>query len=211
MAHIVVGIDSNKSSSADIEYRNTVAKALEKAGHTVEKLNRGPNYFAKYSYGNEGKNPKGKIGIYLIAAGTYSIADFYYGAAKSGGSFKYAYFGIRGDLGVRPHSQSEFESAKIGADADCPSSLCSHIKGLTFPQMNSKLKDKCQIVFGKNADEMGEALVKAIGGDTSSSSSSDSSKNSGSSAKESIQKLLKHWDGEVECRIIGDQIGRAHV
>ena len=202
MAHIVIGVDKNKSPSEDVAFQSDVAKALEKAGHTVEKLERDPNAFATYSYENKAK---GKIGIYIIAAGTYSIADFYYGAAKNGGSFKYAYFAIRGDLGVRPHNQSEFESSKIGADADCPAYLCAHIKGMTFPEMNKKLKDKCQIVFGKTGKEMGEALVKAIGGD-SSDSSDDSKKSSGSSAKECVQKLLKHWDGEVECRIIGNRV-----
>lgn len=203
MATIVVGVDKNKSPSEDIAFRNAVAKALEKAGHKVEKLERDPNAFATYSYENKAK---GKIGIYLIAAGTYSIADFYYGAAKNGGSFKYAYFGIRGDLSVRPHNMSEFESSKVGADADCPDYLCAHIRGMTFPQMNNKLKDKCQIVFGKSGEAMGEALVKAIGGDTSSSSSSDSKQSSGSTCKEAVQKLLKHWDGEVECRIIGNRV-----
>jgi len=203
MAHIVIGVDKNRSPSEDVAFQNDVAKALEKAGHTVEKLKRDPNEFAKYSYANKAK---GKIGIYLIAAGTYSIADFYYGASKNNKSFKYAYFGIRGDLGVRPHSQSEFESAKIGADADCPSSLCSHIKGMTFPEMNKKLKDKCQIVFGKTGKEMGEALAKAIGGGTDSSSDSDKKSSSGGSVKEAIQKLLKHWDGDVECRIIGNRV-----
>ena len=202
MSTIVLGCDTN---SNDKKFQSDVAKVLEKAGHTVEKLTIGPNYFAKYSYGNEGKNPKGKIGIYLIAAGTYSIADFYYGAASNNKSFKYAYFGIRGDLSVRPHNQSEFESAKIGADADCPASLCAHIKGMTFPAMNKKLKDKCQIVFGKTGKEMGEALVKAMGGETSASDSKKESSSS-SSAKECIQKLLKHWDGEVECRIIDDKV-----
>lgn len=207
MAHIVVGIDRNKSSSEDIKFRDTVASALKKAGHSVEKLQRGPNFFAKYSYGNEGKNPKGKIGIYLIAAGTYSIADFYYGAAKNGASFKYAYFGIRGDLGVRPHNMSEFKSAKIGADADCPSSLCAHIKGLTFPQMNKKLKDKCQIVFGKNAEEMGKALVEAIGGGSSESNKDNTKKvGQGGTIKDALQKLLTYWDGEVECYIRGDEV-----
>ena len=104
MATIVIGVDKNLSPDEDYAFQNAVGDVLEKAGHTVEKLEREPNAFATYSY--EGK-ASGKIGIYLIAAGTYSIADFYYGAASGGGSFKYAYFGIRGDLGLRPHNKSE--------------------------------------------------------------------------------------------------------
>ena len=202
MSTIVIGVDRNNSPSNDIAFQNAVAKALEKAGHNVEKLEREPNAFASYSYSNKAK---GKIGIYLIAAGTYSIADFYYGAASGGGSFKYAYFGIRGDLSVRPHSQSEFESAHIGADADCPASLCAHIKGMTFPQMNEKLKDKCHIVFGKTGEAMANEIIKAMGGDTTDSSSKSKS-SSGSTIKEALKKAVSPWDGEVEIRLVGDTV-----
>ena len=86
MSTIILGCDRNGMS--DREYQSTVAKILEKAGHTVQKLEIDPNAFASYSYSNKAK---GKIGIYLIAAGTYSIADATYGNTH----FKYNYFGIR--------------------------------------------------------------------------------------------------------------------
>ena len=145
----VIGLDKNASPSADHAFQNGVARVLQKAGHTVEKLARDPNEFAKYSYYNS--SAKNKIGIYIIAAGTYSIADYYYGATKTGHTFKYAYFGIRADLGLRPRNQSEFDSSRIGADADCPAWLCAKIKGMTFPEMNNKLKDRVNIVWGTSA------------------------------------------------------------
>lgn len=157
----VIGVDRNNSPSDDIEFQNQVAKVLENAGHKTEKLEREPNAFADYSYH---RNTSGKIGIYIIAAGTYSIADFYYGAASGGGSFKYAYFIIRGDIGKRPESQSEFESARIGADPDCPEWLCSKIRGMTFPEMNNKLKDKVNIVWGKNGTDGANAILNHLGG-----------------------------------------------
>ena len=201
MATIVIGVDKNLSPDEDYAFQNAVGDVLEKAGHTVEKLEREPNAFATYSY--EGK-ASGKIGIYLIAAGTYSIADFYYGAASGGGSFKYAYFGIRGDLGLRPHNKSEFESSSVGADADCPSELCAHIAGKTFPEINNQLKDKCQAIFGESGQEMGKNILAAMGGEVDSSDSNKES--TGSSIKESLKKAVSKWDGDVEIRLEDDTV-----
>ena len=92
MAQVVLGCDSNGVDDAN--YQSTVASILEKAGHTVEKCAIQSNAFASYSDGSNGKNPKGKIGIYLIAPGTYSIADATYGTSK----FKYNYLVL--DLNV---------------------------------------------------------------------------------------------------------------
>ena len=201
MATIVIGVDKNLSPDEDYAFQNAVGDVLEKAGHTVEKLEREPNAFATYSY--EGK-ASGKIGIYLIAAGTYSIADFYYGAASGGGSFKYAYFGIRGDLGLRPHNKSEFESSSVGADADCPSDLCAHIAGKTFPEINNQLKDKCQAIFGESGQEMGKNILAAMGGEVDSSDSNKES--TGSSIKEALKKAVSKWDGDVEIRLEDDTV-----
>lgn len=201
MATIVIGVDKNLSPDEDYAFQNAVGDVLEKAGHTVEKLEREPNAFATYSY--EGK-ASGKIGIYLIAAGTYSIADFYYGAASGGGSFKYAYFGIRGDLGLRPHNKSEFESSSVGADADCPSELCAHIAGKTFPEINNQLKDKCQAIFGASGQEMGKNILAAMGGEVDSSDSNKES--TGSSIKEALKKAVSKWDGDVEIRLEDDTV-----
>lgn len=201
MATIVIGVDKNLSPDEDYAFQNAVGDVLEKAGHTVEKLEREPNAFATYSY--EGK-ASGKIGIYLIAAGTYSIADFYYGAASGGGSFKYAYFGIRGDLGLRPHNKSEFESSSVGADADCPSELCAHIAGMTFPEINNQLKDKCQAIFGESGQEMGKNILAAMGGEVDSSDSNKES--TGSSIKEALKKAVSKWDGDVEIRLEDDTV-----
>ena len=65
---IVLGCDINQN---DAEYQQTVAGIIEQAGYSVEKLAIEPNAFASYSYDSKAK---GKIGIYLIAAGTFSIA-----------------------------------------------------------------------------------------------------------------------------------------
>ena len=68
MANIVLGCDTNGVNDSGCQ--NTVASILEKAGHKVEKLPIGPNYFASYSYSSRGK---GKVGVYLIAAGLSAL------------------------------------------------------------------------------------------------------------------------------------------
>ena len=201
MATIILGCDTN--GVHDKQFQNTVANALEKAGHTVEKLTIGPNYFASYSYS---KKAKGKIGIYLIADGIFSIADLAFGNTQ----FKYGYIGIRGDLGrPRMKSWNDFNNNPIGRDADC-TSICNKIAGKTYAQMNKmdSVKKKCQITFGATAKEMGENLVKLIGGN--STSGSGSGKSSVSSIKTCIQELLYPWNGDVFCFLLGDtmQIGR---
>ena len=155
MASIVLGCDSNGVNDSGCQ--STVKKILEQAGHTVESLPIAPGPFADYSYSSAGK---GKIGIYLIAAGTNSISDYYYG----GTTFDYAYFAIRGDIpGQSAGTEPGFSTKPIGQDPDC-SYLCSRISGLTFSQMNEKLSDRLKIVGGGTPEEIGQNLVNAIGG-----------------------------------------------
>ena len=202
MAEIVLGCDRNGHN--DAEYQNTVASILEKAGHTVEKTAIEPNAFASYSDGSNGKNPKGKIGIYLIAAGTYSIADATYGTSQ----FKYNYFGIRPECSPN-WDVGDFDTKPIGADSDCPGWLCSKIAGNSFSKINEIVKEKSRVVTGKDATEMGNNLVDALGGSSSSDGDSNDSNSDGGSSgnvKECIQNLLKHWDGDVECVIKGKNV-----
>ena len=198
---VVVGCDTN--SRNDSKVQNTIVKALKKQGHNVEKLKIGPNYFASYDWGNGGKNPKGKIGVYIIADGIYSIADHY----NNSGGFKYAYFVVRGDLGrPRMKSRKHFENNPIGADADCKS-ICNKLKGKTFPQINKIVKKKCWVVFGTTANEMADELIKAMGGSSGSSSDDNVKKvGTGGTIKDALQKLLTYWDGYVECYIRGDKV-----
>ena len=193
MSTIILGCDRNGMS--DREYQSTVAKILEKAGHTVQKLEIDPNAFASYSYSNKAK---GKIGIYLIAAGTYSIADATYGNTH----FKYNYFGIRPECSPN-WTESDFDTKPIGADSDCPASLCAKIKGKSFKKINEIVKERSMVVTGKNATELGNNLVKAMNGEVDSNKSSSSS---GTSIKEALKKAVSGWDGDVEVRLQEDTI-----
>lgn len=204
MASIVLGIDKNLSPSEDMKCMNTVADILTKAGHTVEKLERSPTPFADYSYGKNGKNPKGKIGVYLMAGSLVSVADLHGGNT----GFKYAYFGIRGDASPRFNNKNAFDTKVVNKDSDC-TSICDKYSGMTYPQLNEKCKDKCQCIFGATPKELGDNILSAMGGgtgDSSSGSSEDSSGSNSGNVKECIQNLLKHWDGDVECVIRGKNV-----
>ncbi len=188
MSEIVLGCDYNGMNDSDCQ--NAVAKILEKAGHNVEKLGIGPNQFASYSYSGKAK---GKIGIFLIASGITAIADLYDGNTN----FKYAYFGIRGDLKQpRLSTMDEFNKSPIHKDkhGDCISKSCNSLNGKTYPQMNEVTKSKCIAVFGETCEELGQNIIKAMGGDVSSDGSSSSS----STIKSAICDVMYNWDGEAE-------------
>ena len=196
MSTIVLGCDTNASN--DAKCQNAVAKILKNAGHTVEKLSIGPNSFASYSYS---KKAKGKSGVFLIASGITAIADLYDGNTN----FKYAYFGIRGDLKQpRLSTMSDFKNNPISKDkhGDCISKSCNKLAGKTYPQMNEITKSKCIAVFGTTCDELGNNIVKAMGGDSSSSSS----KSSSSPIRTAIKEVLYGWNGDVECFLRDDTI-----
>lgn len=199
MSYVVVGCDVNQGN--DSEVQNTVAKALEKQGHTVEKLAIKPGPFAAYDWGENGKNPRGKIGVYIIADGIFSIADRY----NNPNGFKYVYFIIRGDLVDRPRmrTRKDFETRPIGADGDC-TGICEKIRGKTFVEIDKIVQKRCRVLFGANAKEMADELIKAMGGETSEKKSKSS--DTGSSIKESLKKAVKKWDGEVEIRLVGDTV-----
>lgn len=197
MATVVVGCDENNGN--DSSFQNAVVSTLEKAGHTVEKLEIQPNAFATYSYESRAN---GKIGVYLIAAGITSIADLYDGNTQ----FKYGYIGIRGDVTSSMSSIDDFNNKPISTDwhGDCTSASCPKFAGKTFPQMNEVIKSKCKVVFGKTGEEMGNTLVKEIGGE--STDSSEKKDTSGSSIKDALKKAVSKWDGDVEVKIVDDTV-----
>lgn len=197
MSTVVVGCDRNNGQ--DSTWQNTLVKELEKAGNTVEKLSIGPNAFASYSYSNKAK---GKIGVFLIAAGLTALCDLYDGNT----SFKYAYFGIRGDIGNGISSMNDFNTKGIHKDhhGDCISKSCNPFNGKTYPEINKITKNKCAAVYGGTPDEMAKNIIKAMGGEVDTSSEGGTA--SAASIKESLKKAVSGWDGEVEIRLIDDTV-----
>ena len=187
---VVVGCDIN--SGQDSAFQNAVCEKLESAGYTVEKLAIAPNPFAAYSYSG---NAQGKYGVYIIAAGTFSIADYHYGANKNKNSFKMAVFPIRTDLNSKLQGDN-WDEFPIGADADYRG-LPRDIVGKTFKQMNEMLKEDVRIVRGNTPEEMAKNVLSALGGKVSD----DNEGSSASSIKDAIKEVMSAWDGEVECYV----------
>ena len=194
MSYVVIGCDIN--SGADHDWQNTVASALEEQGHETEKLAIAPNPFAAYSYSSKAS---GKIGVYIIADGLFSIGDLYYGNT----SFKYAYFLIRGDLGhSKMDSYEDFKNNPIAADADTRGEA-GKLAGKTFPQMNEITKSKCLTVWGGTSPSEGaKNLIKAMGGKVDGGGESSP----GGTVKDALKKVVSKWDGDIEVRIRDDTV-----
>lgn len=143
---IILGCDANTEDDSTVQ--NRIAERLEQEGYPVEKLAIGPNYFASTDYSSKAK---GKIGIYLIASGIFSIADAYYGS----GQFDNYIFGIRGDFGDRGATNFNLP---IRADADC-TSICDKLNGKTFNQMNAMLQPYVAICGGADTDELANNII----------------------------------------------------
>lgn len=148
---IVLGCDANTSDDSTVQ--NHIAERLEQEGYPVEKLAIGPNYFASTDYSSKAK---GKIGIYLIASGIFSIADAYYGS----GQFDNYIFGIRGDFGDKG---ATCFNCPIRADADC-TSICDELDGKTFNQMNAMLQPYVAICGGGSTDELADNIIDWLNG-----------------------------------------------
>ena len=153
MTTVVIGCDSN---GGDQKWKDTINSMLKRSGYKTEVLATAPGPFSVYSYQSRAR---GKIGVYIMADSSFSVADLAYGGTQ----FDYAYFIIRGDLG-RPRMKTlkDFESNPIGKDPDC-TEVCNHLAGLTYVQMNEKTKKKCQCVFGENPEAGGNRLLQAMG------------------------------------------------
>lgn len=143
---IVLGCDANTSDDSAVQ--NQIASRLEAEGYPVEKLQIGPNYFASYDYSS---NAKGKIGIYLIASGIFSIADAAYGS----GQFDNYIFGIRGDFGDKGATCFD---CPIRADTDC-TSICDKLDGKTFNQINAMLEPYVAVCGGGKIDELADNII----------------------------------------------------
>lgn len=143
---IILGCDSNTDN--DLNVQNDIANKLRNAGYSVNLLPIGPNFFAECDYSSYSA---GKIGIYLIASGIFSIGDAAYGS----GQFSNYVFGIRGDFGDRGATNFDIP---IHADADC-NWVCDKLDGKTFNEMNAMLQPYIAICGGANSEELANNII----------------------------------------------------
>lgn len=148
---IILGCDANTSDDSTVQ--NHIAERLEAEGYNVEKLEIQPNAFASYDWSEKAR---GKIGIYLIASGLFSIAD----AWENQNGFDNYVFGIRGDFGDKGATCFD---CPISADADC-TSICDKFNGKTFNQINEIVQPKIAICGGSNTDELANNIINWLNG-----------------------------------------------
>lgn len=150
---VVVACDINNGN--DGAMLGSVCSKLESAGYNVINLGIGPGYFSSYDYSG---SASGKVGVYIMAASTVSVAD-----AMSHQGFDYLVFGIRGDIeGSR--AVSGWDSVAWGQDSDC-TSVCNAWSGNTAQQISEKMGDRGCLVPGSSPEEMANAVLAAVNGE----------------------------------------------
>lgn len=201
MACILLGCDL-QSKSYDQQSQKVVKRILEKAGHKVEVLSIGPN-FTQIAMGK--KSSKGKIAIYMVNGadiGTYK--DFAQGIKQGYYHVKHAYFGLQGYINKKTCSCEGAKSVKLSKAHDdnySSKKYTSDVVGKTTAEV-CEMYPQIDYACGSSREELGNNLVKVIGGEASHNSSSENS----STIKEALKDVLYGWDGDAECFIKGDTV-----
>lgn len=201
MSSIILGCDKNKVSE-DKKTQSIIKKILEKAGHTVTLADVGPGNSQKLM--GKKKN-KGKIIVFLVnGADLQTYKDFYTGMKNGYYHTKYCYFGLQGWINKKTCTCEAAKTVKLKKASDDYSSksFTSDIVGMTTAEVCEKYSDYIAYACGASAEELGNNLVKAMGGETNSTSNS----NSATSIKEALRDVLSGWDGDVECFIRDDTV-----
>lgn len=182
---VVVACDIN--SELDGEVLGTTCATLEAAGYSVINLGIGPGQFSAYDYYGASS---GKVGVYLMAGSTVSIAD----AIDGSGNFDYYVFGLRGDLGLR--STTEFDTKPWGADDDC-TSICDRWVGHTGAEIAQMARDsgKGDVVVGNTPQEIANNVLAAVngenGGGTSTTTTTTEKINVAETYKKAQEEVVK--------------------
>lgn len=206
MASILLGCDNNDVST-DKKTQSVVKSALEKAGHKVKVLDVGSNNTQTAMLKS---SSKGKIAIYLVnGADLQTYKDFAQGIKQGYYHVKYAYFGLQGWISPSTCSCKGAKTAKLkrAHDDESSPSYTKELVGMTTEQVCNKYKNQINYACGSSRKELADNLVAVIGGKSNTDDSKLSKKVSqGGTIREALQKLLTHWDGQVECYIRGDEV-----
>ena len=203
MTSYCVGCDNIVGGEKNII--DKVAKVLEKAGNTCERLNVGPNYVQSKGLSS---SSKGKVAVFIVGGsdiGTY--IDFRDGL-KNGGYYHYkfiwfAFCSWTAKTWITGEDLKNKPLVRAHDDNFSSQSSIAPYLGKSADYFFSKNKDKMNYVYGQSPEELAQ---KILGGGTTADDKNKSKEGGGSNVKDCIQKLLKHWDGDVECYIRGDEI-----
>lgn len=200
MTDYCVGCDN--INGKEKSYISKIAKVLREKGNNVEELSVGPNFVQSKGLSS---SSKGKTAVFIVGGsdiGTY--VDFKQGLESGYYHYKYIWFAFASWTASTWITCKELKNrALVRAHDDnfsSSSSLSAYI-GKSADYFFSKNKAKMNYVCGQSPEELAQKILG--GGD---SKNEDSKSGSGSNVKDCIQKLLKHWDGDVECYIRGDEI-----
>lgn len=195
-------IDGKENSRID-----ALVKALEKNGHTATNGGVGPNTVQSHGLGN---SAKGQIGVFIVGgsdAGMY--VDFRDGLKRGYYHYKYMYVVFASetattDKWITCNGLANTPLVRAWDDNYSGSSIES--VGKSAKSYFDANKEYISYACGPKGCSFDDVIQNFLTGSNAGSSSSEKKESSGSTAKESIQKLLTHWDGEVECFIRGDRV-----
>ena len=158
---VVVGCDRNNGN--DWALQDAVVGKLRGAGYNVEQLPVDSNEFANYDWN---RSAKGKVGVYIMASSTISIAD---AMSSPGHGFDYYVFANR-DNELGRGSISGWNSKPWGRDGDC-NSVCNGWAGLTSAQIVEKMGSRGTMVYGDGNAGMANAVLAAVNGESTTAGS----------------------------------------
>ena len=158
---VVVGCDRNNGN--DWALQDAVVGKLRSAGYNVEQLPVDSNEFANYDWN---RSAKGKVGVYIMASSTISIAD---AMSSPGHGFDYYVFANR-DNELGRGSISGWNSKPWGRDSDC-NSVCNGWAGLTSAQIVEKMGSRGTMVYGDGNAGMANAVLAAVNGESTTAGS----------------------------------------
>lgn len=201
MTSYIIGCDNIVGHSTDAGFIRDASKVLEDAGHQVESVGVGPNHVQ--SKGLSGSS-KGKVGIYLVGGaclGTW--VDFLTGLTQGYYHYKYVWFAFcswtaKNHTNITEHDLKN--KPMVRAHDDNFSTSFKGYLGKTADYFFNDNREHMYYVWGDSPEELARKILNNGEGD------SENKQSNGSTIKEAIQKLLTHWDGEVECYIRGDEV-----
>lgn len=183
---IVVAADINNGN--DSAMLGSVCSKLESAGYDVINLGIGPGYFSNYDYSS---SSSGKVGVYIMAASTVSIAD----GIDGSGNFDYYVFGIRGDIEGSVAVQ-QWDTKAWGQDPDC-TSICNRWSGHTGAEIAEMARDSGHgdVVKGSSPEELANAILAAVNGESGVSGGTSTTTtqqiNVGASYNKALEEVVK--------------------
>ena len=189
---------------------DALCNALKKAGHTATNGGVGPNTIQ--SHGQTSAS-KGQIGAFICGGVDIQVFwDFVQGIGSyyHYKRFIYVYASDTATTDKWLTCNGAKNTPTVKAHDDNYSGGRGDAIGKTVDAYCNEHKDKIWYACGSKGCDFKEVIDNFLNGEGAGEGSSDSEgekkADSGGTIKEALQSLLKHWDGEVECYIRGDEV-----